>query len=179
MPNTIELTPQALQELLKTAIAEAVSQATKLNPLEQKKFDEAMDLERRKSAMMRTLGAIEDETQRRKRDSCTHKRFPANSGKLSGHSAPREALGAEWCTGGQAYQDGTAMIICQRCSSTWLFRPDHNYYSAILQNGLLGEAPPPEDLTICPGCFELKPACKCRELYLLSKIEQPEPVLVS
>lgn len=171
MPNTIELTPQALQELLRTAISEAVSQATKLNPIEQRKLDEEMEKDRRKNAMMRQLGQIEEESMRRKRDGCTHKRYPATMGKLSGHSAPANALGAEWCTSGQAYQDGTAMIICMRCSSTWLFRPDASYYSAILQNGLLGEAPPPNELTICPGCFELTPACRCRELYLLSKVE--------
>ena len=119
--NTISLTPEALQELLKTAIAEAVAQATKLNPIEQKKLDEELEKDRRKNAMMRQLGAIEEESMRRKRNACSHKRFPANAGRLAGHGAPPDALGAEWCTGGQAYQDGTAMIICMRCSSTWLF----------------------------------------------------------
>src|SRR5215472_9666368 len=131
MPNTIELTPQALQDLLRTAIAEAVSQATKLNPIEQRKLDEEMERERRKNAMMLQLGRIEEEAERRRKAGCTHKRFPASAGKLAGQSAPRDAVGAEWATGGQAYQDGTAMVICLRCSSTWLFRPDANYYNAI------------------------------------------------
>lgn len=170
--NTISLTPEDLQNLLKTAIAEAVSQATKLNPLEQRKLDEELAKDRRKNAMIKQLGEIEERAMREKRDRCSHLRYPAGSGKLSGHGAPKGALGAEWCTGGQAYQDGTAMVICLRCSSTWLFRPDSNYYNAILQNGMLGEAPPREELTICPGCFELKPVCRCKELYLLAKAEE-------
>jgi hypothetical protein len=166
--NAFSITPEQLQELLKTAIAEAV----KLNPIEQRKLDEDLQRERKRNQMMIQLGKIEEEAARRKRDGCSHMRHPAGSGKLSGQSAPRGSLGAEWCTGGQAYQDGTAMIICLRCSSTWLFRPDSNYYNAILQNGLLGEAPPSEALTMCPGCFELKPACRCRELYLMTKAEE-------
>lgn len=175
MPNDkgmISISPEDLQQLLKTAIAEAVGQATKLNPIEQRKLDEELAKDRRRSMMMIQLGKIEEESARQKRDGCSHMRYPAGAGKLAGHSAPRGALGAEWCTGGQAYQDGTAMIICLRCSSTWLFRPDSNYYNAILQNGLGGEGPPPENVTICPSCFELKPACRCRELYLVSKADE-------
>jgi len=169
---TISITPEQLQELLKTAIGEAVAAATKLNPLEQRKLDEQLAADRRKNAMIKQLGEIEERSMREKRDRCSHLRYPAGSGKLAGHGAPRGALGAEWCTGGQAYQDGTAMVICLRCSSTWLFRPDSNYYNAILQNGMLGEAPPSDEYTICPGCFELKPGCRCKELYLLSKAEE-------
>jgi hypothetical protein len=171
-PGMISISPEQLQDLLKTAIAEAVGQATKLNPIEQRKLDEELQKDRRRNMMMIQLGKIEEESARQKRDGCSHMRHPAGAGKLAGHSAPRGSLGAEWCTGGQAYQDGTAMIICLRCSSTWLFRPDSNYYNAILQNGLLGEAPPPDAQTICPGCFELKPACRCKELYLISKADQ-------
>jgi hypothetical protein len=166
--NQISISPEQLQELLKTAIAEA----TKLNPIEQRKLDEELQKDRRRNQMMIQLGKIEEEAARRKRDGCSHMRHPAGSGKLAGQSAAKGSLGAEWCTGGQAYQDGLAMVICLRCSSTWLFRPDSNYYNAILQNGLLGEAPPSDEMTICPGCFELKPKCRCRELYLLAKAEE-------
>jgi len=171
--NQISISPEDLQALLRTAISEAVMQATKLNPIEQRKLDDELAKDRRRNEMMRQLGKIEEETARRKRDGCSHMRYPAGAGKLAGHGAPRGALGAEWVTGGQAYQDGTAMIICLRCSSTWLFKPDPNYYNAIVQNGMLGEAPPPDELTLCPGCLELKPACRCRELYLMLKTEAP------
>ncbi len=161
-PRGFYLTPEQLQELLKTAIGEA----TKLNPIEQRKLDEELARERRKNAMMLQLGKIEEEAAKRKREGCSHMRDAK-----TGDGVARNHPTGEWCTGGQAYQDGTALIICQRCSSTWLFRPEPGYYNVILQNGLLKAAPPPEELTICPGCFELKPACRCKELYLLSKVE--------
>jgi hypothetical protein len=170
--NSISITPEQLQNLLRTAIGEAVSQATKLNPIQQRQLDEELAKDRRRTEMMRQLGRIEEEAARRKKEACSHMRYPATMGKLSGHGAPRGALGAEWCTGGQAYQNGTAMIICLRCSDTWLFRPDPNYYNAIVQNGMLGEAPPPDSLTMCPGCMELKPQCRCRELYLMMKADE-------
>jgi hypothetical protein len=180
MPNnSISMSPEDLQMLLKTAISEAVAQATKLNPLEQRKYDEEVAKDKRRNEMMRQLGKIEEESARQKRDACSHLRYPAGSGKLAGHGAPKGALGAEWCTGGQAYQDGTAMVICLRCSSTWLFKPDPGYYNAIVQNGMLGEAPPPDELTLCAGCFELKPKCRCKELYLLMKAEEAANVVAA
>lgn len=163
--NRVFLTPKQLQDLLKTAITEA----TKLNPIEERKLNEELERERKRSMMMVQLGKIEEEAARRKREGCSHMRYPAGAGRLAGMGAPRGAMGAEWCTGGQAYQDGTAMVICLRCSSTWLFRPDPNYYTAILQNGLLGEAPPPPELTLCSGCFELMPKCRCAEVHLGKK----------
>src|SRR5258708_22238305 len=95
-PNMISLTPEDLQNLLKTAISEAVAQATKLNPLEQRKLDEELAKDRRKNAMIKQLGEIEERSMREKRDRCSHLRHPAGSGKLAGHTAPRGALGAEW-----------------------------------------------------------------------------------
>lgn len=172
MDNNISMSALDLQNLLKTAIAEAVTQATKLNPIEERKLKEDLAQEKRRHQAMVQLGKIEEETAQRKKDGCSHLRHPAGSGRWSGHSAAKGALGAEWCTGGQAYQDGTAMVICQRCANTWLFRPDSNYYNAILQNGLLGEAPPPDHLTICNGCFELKPECRCKDIYAMSKVDE-------
>lgn len=163
----ISITPEDLQNLLKTAIAEAVGQATKLNPIEQRKLDEELAKDRRRNMMMIQLGKIEEEAARQKREGCSHMRD-----SKTGDAVPRNWPTGEWTTGGQAYQDGTAMVICTRCSSTWLFRPDPNYYNAIIQNGLRATQPPPENLTICPGCFELKPACRCKELYLISKADE-------
>jgi len=170
---TISLTPEDLQNLLRTAIAEA----TKLNPIEQRKLDEDLARERRRNEMMRQLGKIEEETARQKRLACSHMRYPATAGRMAGHSAPRGTVGAEWCTGGQAYQDGTAMVICLRCSSTWLFRPEPGYFTEIVQNGLLQSPPPPEEMTMCPGCMELKPKCRCKELYLMLKAEETKPAV--
>ena len=165
--NMISMSPEDLQNLLKTAIAEAVGQATKLNPIEQRKLDEDLQRERKRTQMMVQLGKIEEESARRKREGCSHMRDAK-----TGDGVPRSHPTGEWTTSGQAYQNGTAIIICQRCSSTWLFKPDPNYYSVIIQNGLLKAPPPPDELTMCPGCFELKPACRCKELYLMLKVDE-------
>jgi hypothetical protein len=159
-----------LQELLKTAIAEA----TKLNPIEQRKLDEEIQKDRKRNQMMVQLGKIEEEAAERRRNGCSHMRDAK-----TGDGVPRNHPTGEWTTSGQAYQNGTAVIICQRCSSTWLFKPEPNYYNAILQNGLLKAPPPPDELTMCPGCFELKPACRCKELYLMAKAEEVAAQTVS
>lgn len=165
--NSITMSPEDLQNLLKAAIGEAVAQATRLNPMEERKLAEELAKERRRNQMMIQLGKIEEEAARNKREGCSHMRDAK-----TGDSVPRNWPTGEWTTSGQAYQNGTAVIICQRCSSTWLFKPDPNYYSAIIQNGLLKAAPPPEDLTMCPGCFELKPHCRCKEIYVEAKARE-------
>jgi hypothetical protein len=162
--NFISITPEELQNLLRSAIKEAVASATALNPLEQRKLDEELAKDHRRSAMILQLGKIEAEAQLQKRNACSHMRDAK-----TGDAVPRNWPTGEWTTGGQAYQNGLAVIICQRCSTTWMFKPEPNYYNAILQNGLLKAAPPPEEYTICPGCFELKPACKCLEIYVQAK----------
>jgi len=159
----IYLTPEELQNLLKTAVAEA----TKMNPIEQRKFDEEIARDRRRTQMVAQLGKIEEESSRRRREGCSHMRDAK-----TGDDVPKNWPTGEWVTSGQAYQNGTALVICQRCSSTWLFRPEPTYYNQIIQNGLLKAPPPSEQLTICPGCFELKPACRCKELYLAMKAEE-------
>ena len=82
----------------------------------------------------------------------------------TGDSVPRGSAFGEWCTSGQAYQNGLAMSICQRCTTVWIFKPSPENYNAILQNGLLKQPPPPEELCYCMGCLELKPKCKCAEI---------------
>ena len=143
---------------------------TKLNPLDQRKLDEALENERRRALAIVEFGKIEEESERRKKNSCSHMRYPAGH-RLSGHSCPKGTLGGEWTTGGQAYQNGTAMVICNRCSSVWMFRPSPEIYTVIVQNGLMGEAPPREEDTICIGCFEMKPVCKCRQIANAFKAE--------
>lgn len=166
-PRGTYFTPEEIQNLLKTAISEAIAAANKMNPIEQRKFDEDMAKERRRNQMMLQLGKIEEESARQKREGCSHMRDAK-----TGDGVPRNHPTGEWTTGGQAYQNGIAGIICQRCSSMWLFRPEANYYNSILQNGLLKAPPPPVELTICPGCFELMPKCRCREMYLAAKAEE-------
>lgn len=157
-------TYEQVQQLIKTAVETAITSAKALNPVEQKRFDEEMERDRRRTQMMIQLGKVEEEAAYRRKNGCTHKRYNMSAGKHGGEMAPRDASNADWMTGGQAYQNGLASLICLRCQTVWMFRPTPEYYSAIMQNGLYGEAPPPEKDTLCIGCLELKNHCKCDEI---------------
>lgn len=157
--GAVYMTPAQIQELLRSVLAES----HRMNPIEQKKFDEEMQKESRRAKLMVSLGKAEEESQRRKRDNCSHKRWPMTAGRRAGEMCPKSEPG-EWTTGGQAYQDGTAAIICTRCSTVKRFRPGPEYYNAIIQNGLLNEPFPPEEICLCGSCNEIKTKCKCAEL---------------
>jgi hypothetical protein len=161
MPN-VEISQEALQELLKTVVAAAIAESKKLNPLDQKKYEEALAQEERRAKMIVQMGKIEEAAQIAKKNGCSHCRWPANSGKHAGYAAPRGQ--GEWTTGGQAYQDGTAVMVCSRCATTWRFRPTSEYYNYIIQNGMLSDPPPPDDQCLCDGCLELPSACSCGKM---------------
>lgn len=135
------ITPEQLQAILTAAI----TAARVPNAKEQRELDKANEDDKRRLNMSLQLGKIEQEAQDRKRNGCSHMRYVAGQ-RFAGHAAPRGALNAEWATAGQALQNGTAAIICQRCSTVWIFRPAPGHYAQIMQDGLLGAEPPrPED----------------------------------
>lgn len=170
MGQSIELTPEKLQELMLAVI----KQTQQLNPIEQKKLDEELRKEHRRSLLAVELGRAEDERIRRLRDGCSHMRDPR-----TGDSVPRGSAFGEWTTSGQAYQNGLASLICMRCSSIWLFKPSPENYNGILQNGLLKQPPPPEDLTYCLGCLNMKKECRCEALRAIhNTIPVQVPVVV-
>jgi len=163
------LTWEQVQELMKEQqdnfakqMATTIAEITKMNPLQQKAYDEQMMQEKRKANMVLALGRAEEEAAHKKKHGCSHMIYPAGH-RRAGEGAPRGAMGAEFITGGQAYQNGTAMVMCLRCQQVWLFRPNPDFYNAILQNGLLGEQPPAEEYLLCNGCLEPKKQCKCAE----------------
>ncbi len=160
MATTVEMSPEQLQRILEAVIAKT----QQLNPLEQRTYDEQIAKERRRDLLAVQIGKAEEEAQRRKRDSCSHLRFPATAGKNSGMMAPKGTSGAEWTTGGQAYQNGLAMLFCSRCHSEWWFKPTQDYYTFIVQNGMDGIQPPDDAHTYCIGCYEEKPNCRCDEI---------------
>lgn len=168
MPET-SFTYEQVQQLIKSAVESAVLAANKMNPIEQRKFDEEAERDRKRTEMMIQLGKIEEEAARRRKEGCTHMTYTMSAGKKAGEMAPVGAANSEWKTGGQAYQNGLASLVCLRCQTVWLFKPTPEYYSAIMQNGLLGEAPPPPQDTMCIGCFELKTKCKCDEVNRAAK----------
>lgn len=154
-PNVTGMSPAQLQDMLIAVLRES----KKLNPVEQRELDNQLAADKRRNQMQAQLGRIEAEAIKRKKDQCSHQAYPAGH-KLAGHSCRRGE--GNWVTGGQAYQDGTAMLICLRCSSTFHFRPTPEYFNQILQNGLLGEAPPPPEQCLCSSCRELP--CRCEEI---------------
>ena len=159
MAAEVNMTPEQLQKILEAVLAKA----TQMNPLEQKKWDEDLAKQRRKDLLAVEVGKAEQEAQDRRRNSCSHMRFNASAGKLSGQSAPRGTPGAEWCTGGQAYQNGLVMVFCSRCHTSWWFQPTQEFYTMIIQNGIDGMQPPDMSVEVCIGCYKLKDRCTCVE----------------
>ncbi len=157
MAVNVEMSPEQLQKILEAVVAKVQA----LNPLDQRKYDELIAREKRRDDFALSLGNIEKEKIANIKRSCSHMRYPATAGKLSGHVAPAGYPGAEWRTGGQVYQNGLAMMLCLRCGTQWWFKPTAEYYAVLMQNGLDNTAPPPDDHCICIGCFELKQNCKC------------------
>jgi hypothetical protein len=145
MANDQELKGLTKQDLV-DIVAAAVSAANKLNPIEQRKLDEELASQKRKNLAAVEMGRIEEESMRRRRDGCSHSRYSMAQGKLGGHAAPKGQ--GEWTTGGQLHGNGTATLICTRCSWTWTFEPTRQERDFIEQQGMLGMAPPPESRLI-------------------------------
>lgn len=158
----VTMSPEQLQTILEAVL----SKVQQLNPLEQKKYDEEVAKQRRRDLLAVQLGKAEAQAQRNKRNNCSHMRFSATAGKHAGMLAPKGTPGAEWCTGGQAYQNGLVMIFCSRCHSDWWFQPTQDFYTFIIQNGVDGMAPPPDDQCVCIGCYEMKNQCRCAEISM-------------
>jgi hypothetical protein len=154
---SVEMSPADLQKILEAVIGKV----QQLNPLDQRKYDEILAREKRRDLLAVQLGKAEEEAYQRRKNGCSHLRYPATAGKLSGHMAPPGYHGAEWRTGGQVYQNGLAMMLCLHCATSWWFKPTPEYYAVLAQNGLDSTAPPPDDKCICIGCYEPKPNCTC------------------
>src|SRR5215471_11720067 len=100
----LALTPLQLQDIIEAA----VKAATAPNALEQKRLEEEMERERRRSILSVELAKVEEEARWRRQNACSHS---ANS--KTGESVPRGK--GHWTTSGQMHGDDTASLICQRC----------------------------------------------------------------
>jgi hypothetical protein len=161
MPETT-FTQTQVQELLAQQMKmmeSVIGKLTALNPIEQKKLDEDLKKENRRNLLAIELGKAEEARIKRLRDGCSHMRDPR-----TGDGVARGSMYGEWCTSGQVYQNGLAMLLCQRCAWSWIFKPAPEAYSVMLQNGLLKMPPPPDEITYCMGCLEMKPKCRCEEI---------------
>lgn len=177
----MEISKEELQQILATAVGAAVAEVKKMNPLEEEKFKKEMELKKRRDMMQVEMGRIEEESARRKRFGCSHSRYP-NGHRLAGHPCPKGQ--GEWVTGGQMHSKGVASIICLRCGTAWLFKPDADEVQAIIDGGLVGMAPPNESKCLmqrCSWCNDFMTpaefsthdvkACKAKYEHV------PEPVL--
>ena len=148
----MEISKQELQELLTNILLAANATPKPLNPLEQKEYDEKVKAEKRKAQAMVHMARIESEAQKNKRYGCTHSRY-ANGHRLAGYACPKGQ--GEWVTQAQMHNHGIASMICQRCSTIWLWKPSAEEIQAIIDGALVGSAPPEESKCLtesCPYC---------------------------
>lgn len=132
----INLTHEQLQKLLAEAMGAAVTAARKMNPLEQKAYDEELRKDRRRALLSVELGKIESEKRWRQQASCTHSRD-----KSTGDAVAKGT--GQWTTGGQRHGHDRLSVICLRCGTAWIFKASPNELEYAEQHGLLGYAPPP------------------------------------
>jgi hypothetical protein len=143
----LSLTASQLKDIIETAVRAASAP----NALEQKRLDEELDREKRRSILSVQLGKIEEEARWRKQNSCSH-----SCNDKTGESVPRGT--GRWTTGGQIHGNGVATLICQRCATTWQFTPSHQEAEYINNGpGLLGYAPPPLERCLNRDDFATRP----------------------
>ena len=140
----------AEDERLIRIISAAIKAGNAPNVLQQLEIDKLVQQEKRKALMQRTMAQVEEEAARRKKDGCSHSRWPMSAGKIAGHSCPKGQ--GEWTTGGQLvgseHGKELAFLVCQRCGSNWKWKPNSGEYESILTNGLQGWAPPATERVI-------------------------------
>lgn len=114
----------------------------RMNPLEQKKYEEELARDKRRTAMQIESARIEIEKRERQKNSCTHTR------DKEGNMAPRGQ--GMWTTGGQVHGDDTISLLCMRCGFVWKFKgtPSERDLAVNGPHGLLGLAPPDDSRLI-------------------------------
>src|SRR5271165_5128849 len=73
----VNLSKQELQDMMASILQVALRENNKLNPLEQKKYDEEVAKEKRRSQMVVALGQAEEQAMKQKKGRCSHSRWPA------------------------------------------------------------------------------------------------------
>jgi hypothetical protein len=123
---------------LKVLLEAAVKAAKAPNAREERELEEDIQREKRRTLLMTELARVEDERQKRLKNACSHSRDPRTGNAVAKGSGT-------WCTSGQLVGLETAVMICQRCNFAWTFRPTASEREYILNQGMLGMAPPSED----------------------------------
>lgn len=143
--NGVTLTQEQFAQLL-----EAIG-SPKMNPLEQKKYDEEAKKEKRRTMLSVELGKVEAEARYRRQAGCSHSRDPRTG-------APVVRGSGEWTTGGQCHGDDTITLSCLRCGTQWTWKGSPQEREYANQAGLLGFAPPPVERCINKADFAPPPA---------------------
>lgn len=136
LPTSLNISKEDLKELLMSVMAAS----RQMNPLEEKKYNEELEKERRKAHLVRQLGEDEERQISQRRNGCSH-----CVDKDTGQPVPRGT--GLWCTQGQVHSNDIISLICMRCSTTWHWKgtPQERAYAIDAEHGLLHIPPPSEE----------------------------------
>ena len=135
LPSSMNISKEDLKELLMAVMTASKS----MNPLEEKKYQEELEKDRRKALLVKQLGEDEERQIAMRRDGCSH-----CVDKETGQPVPRGT--GQWCTQGQVHSNDIISLICMRCSTTWHWKgtPAERAYAIDAEHGLLHIPPPSE-----------------------------------
>jgi len=142
------------EEQLTRILTAAVNAAKAPSILEQKEIEKQIEADKRRNLLSVEMARVEEERIHARKHGCSHSRYPSGT-KNGGQNSPRGQ--GEWCTGGQLCgrnpQTGAerAVLICTRCSWTWIFEPTVPELEFIQQSGMMGMAPPPTERLVSEG----------------------------
>jgi hypothetical protein len=136
VPNTLSISKEDLKELLSAVMSES----RKMNPLDQKKYDEEIEKERRKAILVKQLGEDEERQINQRRNGCSH-----CVDEKTGQPVTRGS--GIWCTQGQVHGNDVISLVCMRCSTVWYWKgtPQERAYAIDAEHGLLHFPPPAAD----------------------------------
>ena len=136
----IFFSPEQLQEFMAKAMAAAVAEARKMTPMEERKYKEELEKERRRDVLAIEMAKAEEQMQRNRRLGCSHKCDPK-----TGLAVGRDRPDGLWTTAGQLHASDLASLVCIRCAWVWRWETspaDRDYINTV---GMLNMAPPPQE----------------------------------
>lgn len=136
LPNTISISKDDLKSLLEAVM----NSSARMNPLEQKKYNEELEKDKRKANLVKQLGEDEERQMNAKKNGCSH-----CIDKDTGQPVPRGT--GLWITQGQVHANDIISLICLRCSTTWHWKgtASERAYAQDAEHGLLHVPPPSAD----------------------------------
>lgn len=135
--NGIYFSAEQLQEFMAKAMAAAVAEARKMTPMEDRKYKEEVERDRRRTLMAVELAKAEDQIQRNRMLGCSHKCDPR-----TGLAVGRDRADGMWTTSGQLHGNDQATLVCYRCAWPWRWVTNAAERDYINNVGMLNMAPP-------------------------------------